>query len=149
MSLIKEIVNNINNQDEREELTDRLNIIEHKIKFREKIPVWLPELDNTLSKSIVEIVEFVGGVVVEHAQEAKVIMIYQAGLEETALMKLALEKVNPQFEAAQLKQVYLLHHFPQSPLEWLEFIEDCAEIMHPGFFVFGMEGKSWMRFNLV
>ena len=59
--------------------------------------------------------------------------------------------ISKEWPAVTYNRLYLLEPLPDhfsNPAHLITVLEDLAEIMYPGYFVFGNEGKAWMSFNV-
>ncbi|RZK50365.1 MAG: hypothetical protein EOO99_01605 [Pedobacter sp.] len=148
MSLLNEFVNSISDPQLAESIQDRIDIIEHKIKFRDPVPVYVAS--NLLSGDnlLKEMIERAGGILVSEPSASKTIIYMNDGQTISLTMNEIISQVNPSWEAAQLKQVYIITKAYTHATIDIELLETLAEIIHPGFFVFGLEGSDWLRFDI-
>lgn len=151
MSFLNEVINSENDEFLREELHDRVDIVTHKIKFMDKVPVICLTTDNEIQHALDHLIELAGGELVPIALEAKVIIYFehQAGIGN--LIGKVVNALSPQWPAVTYNHVYIVDD--QQTLvklapEMVTVLEDIAEMLHPGFFVFGNEGKNWINFGV-
>jgi len=151
MSFLNELINSEIDEVLREELQDRLAIVTHKIMYMDKVPVICLTANNEIQPAIQHLIETAGGQLVDLALEAKVVIYfdYQKSLGELIGQVPAL--LEEQWPAVTYNRVYLIDDslvLAKMPSDWLALLEDIAEILHPGFFVFGNEGKNWINFGV-
>jgi len=157
-----------------EDLTDRKDIIKHKLKFIENRPKvacieWLSPL-MTAGNWTPELVEIAGGIPVlaengKHSpyikpedlvgQNPDVIVVAVCGFSiERTLQEVNLLMEIPGFQelnAFKNNQLYIAdgnHYFNRSGPRIVDSIEILAEILYPKQFVFGYEGAGWLKFSL-
>lgn len=151
MSFLNEVINSENDEFLREELHDRVDIVTHKIKFMDKVPVICLTTDNEIQHALDHLIELAGGELVPIALEAKVIIYFehQAGIGN--LIGKVVDAISPQWPAVTYNHVYIVddeQSLVKLAPEMVTVLEDIAEMLHPGFFVFGNEGKNWINFGV-
>jgi hypothetical protein len=151
MPFLNELINSVVEEDLREELHERLDIVMHKIKFMDKIPVACVTGDNEPHRSLDYIIELAGGEVVTDPMLAKVLICfeYQSGM--ATLMSKVPSVLSVEWPSVAYNRVYLLDDskvLAKEPQDYVTRLEDIAEMLHPGFFVFGNEGENWINFSL-
>lgn len=137
-----------------EEMQDRLDLIEHKLKFVQQKPLVAVVVDfgplKTDNKELAGAIEKAGAEMATDISLAEIILIYQKGLAMSSLManvSIAVHQQDMQkILAVKNNRVYLLD--PEKIVEKgnLELIESLAEIIQPKQFVFGYEGDLWVQF---
>ncbi|WP_199120551.1 hypothetical protein [Pedobacter sp. ASV28] len=150
MSFLNDLINSENNLDLRAELEERIAIVEHKIKFIDKVPVcFLDSLGHPHLK-LGELAEFAGASLTTDPIEAAYVVFYEDGKSLEDLMRLAPVLFNEAWPAVAFNRVCLLadDYRRNKVEEAVGLIEDLAEILHPGHFIFGYEGDKWIRFTL-
>ncbi|RYG17277.1 MAG: hypothetical protein EOO07_11465 [Chitinophagaceae bacterium] len=150
MSFLNELINSVADEDLREELHDRVDIVVHKIKFMDKVPVACLSIENQTHTPIDYLLELAGGEPVNDPMQAKVIIYfeYQTGIGE--LMSKVVPLLSTEWPAVAYKHVYLMDDtkvLAKEPQDLVARLEDIAEMLHPGFFVFGNEGERWINFG--
>ncbi|MCY1526930.1 hypothetical protein D9M68_619760 [compost metagenome] len=150
MSFLIERINRIVEEDLREELLERVAIVSHKIKFMEKVPVICLDATHQPNKAIDNLLELAGAQVVSSTALARVLIYLEAGLGLAALMGEVVPGLDQAWPAVTYNRVYLLDSeslVTATVQNLVSKMEDLAEILHPGSFVFGNEGKSWINFG--
>lgn len=150
MSFLNELINSENDEILREELHERVDIVTHKIKFMDKVPVICLNTANEIHAGLDHLIELAGGELVTVALDAKVVIYaeYQTGIG--AMLGKVVDAISPQWPAVTYNRVYILddsHVLAKLATDQVTDLEDIAEILHPGFFVFGNEGKNWINFS--
>jgi hypothetical protein len=135
----------------REDLQERLDIVEHKIKFMDKVPVALLDVSNTPGYLLSEEITFAGGMLETDILSAVFIIYYQPGKTLTDLMREVPSALGEDWQAVKNNRVILLNDdttSEKSAENVVSLIEDMAEMLHPGSFIFGHEGDKWIRFGV-
>jgi len=135
----------------REDLQERLDIVEHKIKFMDKVPVALLDVSNTPGYLLSEEITFAGGMLETDILSAVFIIYYQSGKTLTDLMREVPIALNEDWQAVKNNRIILLNDDTtreRSAENAVSLIEDLAEMLHPGSFIFGHEGDKWIRFGV-
>jgi hypothetical protein len=151
MSFLIAALNQETDVEYREELQDRVDLILHKIKFMDKVPVICLDVDNKLNNSLNALLEAAGAVLQSNPEEARV-LIYadeQCGMLE--MMGIVPAGLQSSWPAVQYNRVYLFddHALDTAmPEALVAAFEDLAELLYPGSFVFGNEGKTWTAFGV-
>ncbi|TDG35151.1 ABC transporter substrate-binding protein [Pedobacter changchengzhani] len=150
MSFLNELFAELNN-DDRELLQERLDIVEHKIKFMDKIPVACLNLDNTTNYHLSEEILLAGGMNEPDILNAVYIVYHQEGKTLIDLMREVPTLLNPDWQAVKNNRIILLSDsdgLERNAQRVINMVEDIAEMIHPGYFIFGGEGDKWIRFSL-
>lgn len=137
-------------EDLREQLHERVDIVVHKIKFMDKIPVTCLTIDNEVHSPLDHLIELAGGEVVSDVKLAKVIIYFEYQTGISTLMSNVVPLLSPEWPAVVYKHVYLMDDakvVAKEPQDVVTSLEDIAEMLHPGFFVFGNEGENWVNFG--
>lgn len=135
----------------REDLQERLDIVEHKIKFMDKVPVALLDVSNTPGYLLSEEITFAGGMLETDILNAVFIIYYQSGKTLTDLMREVPIALSEDWQAVKNNRIILLNDDTtreRSAENAVSLIEDLAEMLHPGSFIFGHEGDKWIRFGV-
>jgi Mg-chelatase subunit ChlI len=150
MSFLNDQINSENDVALREELQERVDIIVHKIKFIDKVPVFCMTADHEIYDSLNHLIEIAGGILVAEAENAKVLIYAEHQQNIAHLIGKVGNKINTDWAAVKYNKVYLIDtslKMNSTPADWVEQLENIAEMIHPGFFVFGNEGTSWVNFT--
>jgi len=134
----------------QEDLQERLDIVEHKIKFMDKMPVALLDVNNNPSYFLSEEIALAGGMIEADIFSAAFIIYYQPGKTLTDLMREVPSVINSEWQAVKNNRIILLNDDvdnQRSAENAVALIEDMAEMIHPGSFIFGHEGDKWIRFG--
>jgi len=134
----------------REELQERLDLVEHKIKFMDKMPVACLDTSNNPNYLLTEEIALAGGMVETDVLNAVFIIYYQSGKTLTDLMREVPAALNTEWQAVQNNRIILLNddvNRERTAENAVSLIEDIAEMLHPGSFIFGHEGDKWIRFG--
>ena len=134
----------------RDDLQERLDIVEHKIKFMDKMPVALLDVNNNPSYFLTEEIALAGGMIESDVMSAAFIIYYQPGKMLTDLMREVPSVLDADWQAVKNNRIILLNddvNRERSAENAVSLIEDMAEMLHPGSFIFGHEGDKWIRFG--
>ena len=150
MSFLNELINSEMDEDLREQLHERVDIVIHKIKFMEKIPVACLTIDNEIHSPFDYLIELAGGELVDDPMLAKVLIYFEYQTDVATLMSKVVPLLSPEWPAVAYNRVYLIDDasvLAKTPQDRVACLEDIAEMMHPGYFVFGNEGERWINFG--
>jgi len=150
MPSLHELINTEDDTNLREELIERLAIVEHKIKFIDKVPVCFLDTLGQPHVGLLTIAELGGAAVTLSPEEAVYVIFYEEGKQLNDLMRNAPVLLNEEWQAVKFSRVCLLSddYSLSKPEEAVALVEDIAEMIHPGHFVFGQEGDKWIRFTV-
>jgi hypothetical protein len=150
MSFLNALINNVEDELFKEELQDRVDLVRHKIKFMDKVPVMVLDAKNAENPVLNELLEVAGGSIEMDAKLAKVLLYLEPGSSMLNLMGVVPTLLEKEWPAVVYNRLYLLDDVQVSkePAELLSLLEDLAEILNPGYFVFGNEGKTWISFGV-
>lgn len=153
----------LNKEDKKaallEILDDEVHIIIHKLKFiaasdRPKVIILdglNPAIINT-SNYLQECLQTAGGVPTYTISEAdKVIIINSEALTIAQIPALLSDTNWSDSNAVKLNQVFLINKegFGKIPgADYCLELETLAEILQPKYFFYGLEGNSWIQFQL-
>ncbi|SFH38574.1 substrate-binding domain-containing protein [Pedobacter insulae] len=149
MSFLNELINSVVEEDLREQLHERLAIVVHKIKFMDKVPVACLTIENEVHSPLDHLIELAGGELVADPMLAKVIIYFEYQTGIATLMSKVPSVLSPDWPAVSYNHVYLMDDskvLAKEPKDLVASLEDIAEMLHPGFFVFGNEGDRWVNF---
>ena len=150
MSSLNELINTENNTELREELLERLAIVEHKIKFIDKVPVCFLDSEGHPNLVLSAVAELGGASITTQPMDA----VYVIFREETKLLDDLMRKVpvllDENWPSVKFNRVCLLadDYRLDRAEEAVALVEDIAEMIHPGHFIFGFEGDKWIRFTV-
>jgi hypothetical protein len=151
MSFLNAVINNVEDENLRESLQERVDIILHKIKFMDKVPVCCLDGDNVNNPVLNVLIEAAGGEVEGDPLLAKVLIYHETQLSILDLMGALPALLENEWPAVVYNRVYLMEDtsaFLSDPESFVSSVEDMAELLHPGYFVFGNEGKTWTGFGV-
>lgn len=150
MSFLNSVINKVKDEALREQLQDRKDIIEHKIKFMDKVPVACLDTDNKLNYALEEVILSAGGILYDFTQSAKVVIYMEKGKTMLELMGIVPPLLDKSWPAVEFNRVYLMNGQDLDTADAEDLVtalEDIAEMLYPGFFVFGNEGIDWLSFK--
>ncbi len=130
---------------------ERLEIVQHKLKFMEAVPVAVLNLNREMELFISDYLIAAGAYLVETADLGVYVLYYQQNADLNKLMAEAPLQLENEWQAVQNNRIALLDanaYNLEEAADRVTLVEDLAEILHPGAFIFGSEGNSWVRFNL-
>lgn len=151
MSFLNELINRENDSDLREQLQERLDIVTHKIKFMDRVPVVCLDTYNYPNLSLADEVNAAGGLLESDVLGAVYIIYYQEGKTLNDLMREVPALLDHDWPAVKNGRIILLNDDvdkTRTPQNVVSLIEDFAEMVHPGSFIFGYEGDKWIRFGV-
>ena len=151
MSFLNELINNENDEILREELQERVDIVSHKIKFMDRVPVVCLGTANLQNLKWANEIDAAGGVLEADILNAVYIIYYQEGKTLNDLMREVPSLIDPDWQAVKNGRIVLLSDHTneeQSIRATVMLVEDFAEMLHPGYFIFGAEGDKWIRFGV-
>jgi hypothetical protein len=149
MPFINELISKITDTTLQEELTERLDLVAHKIKFMEPMPVCVLDANGFPNVSLSDILIPAGGQFTADPLDAVYVIYFESNKTLADLMRTAPVTLNADWQAVKFNRVCLLADDYQltDVQDALNLIEDIAEILHPGQFIFGYEGDKWIRFT--
>jgi len=150
MCFLNSVINKVKDELQREQLQDRKDIIEHKIKFMDKVPVACLDTDNKSNYALEEVILAAGGIIYDLTESAKVIIYMEKGKSMLELMGIVPPLLDKSWPAVEYNRVYLMNGQELDSLDANDLVtalEDIAEMLYPGFFVFGNEGIDWLSFK--
>jgi hypothetical protein len=150
MSFLNAVINKVEDADLRERLQERVDLVQHKIKFMDKIPVVCLDSSNEPVVNLEGLLSDAGGVLEVDPALARVLIYCEKGDGMVHLMGAVPPLLNSEWPAVQYSRVYLwddVAAVEHDPLLAVNALEDLAELLYPGYFVFGNEGKTWINFK--
>ncbi len=151
MSFLNELINSENDEILREELHERVEIITHKIKFMDKVPVVCLNTTNTQSFLFANEINVAGGMLDMDIFGAVYLIYYEPGKTLNDLMREVPALIDAEWPAVKNGRIVLLSDDAKderTATDIVMLIEDFAEMLHPGSFIFGYEGEKWIRFGV-
>ncbi|WP_316812507.1 hypothetical protein [Pedobacter heparinus] len=150
MSFLNAVINKVKDEALREDLQERAAIIQHKIKFMDKVPVACLDSHNNLNYALEEVIVDAGGLIHDFIATAKVVIYMEKGRTMLELMGVVPALLQKTWPAVAYNRVYLMNGLDldlSDPEDLIALLEDIAEMLHPGSFVFGNEGIDWLSFK--
>lgn len=151
MSFLAAVINKVKDETVREQLQERVDIIRHKIKFMDKVPVACLDSHNRLNYTLEEVILNAGGLLYDLTDSAKVVIYMEEGKTMLELMGVVPALVDNSWPAVEYNRVYLMNGQDLdagNAEDMVTAMEDIAEMLYPGFFVFGNEGIDWLSFKM-
>lgn len=150
MSFLNAVINKVGDEDLREQLQERVDLVQHKIKFMDKVSVACLDSQNAPVKDLESLISEVGGVLQDDIAQAKVLIYHEEGANMLQLMGTVPALLNDTWPSVAYSRVYLWDDQVsvfEDAASAVSAMEDLAELLYPGYFVFGNEGKSWISFK--
>lgn len=149
MAFFDAVIGRVENLLVREELQERVDIIQHKIKFMDKVAVACLDTDNEANNEFEELINAAGGILQKDILSARVLIYHEKDTTMLQLMGSVPSLLQAEWPSVTYNRVYLYDERPvlADAITAVEALEDIAEMLYPGFFVFGNEGKTWMSFK--
>ena len=150
MSFLNAVINKVKDETLREQLQERVDLIQHKIKFMDKVPVACLDTNNQLNYALEEVILAAGGMYHDFINTAKVVIYMEKGRTMLELMGLVPPLLDKSWPAVEYNRVYLMNGQDlemDDAEDLVAALEDIAEMLYPGFFVFGNEGIDWLSFK--
>ena len=151
MSFLNELINTENDEILREELQERVAIVSHKIKFMDKVHVVCLDTLNMQNLLLADEINEAGGILDTDILGAVYIIYYQPGKTLNDLMREVPSLLDVNWSAVKNGRIILLNddvNKLRTPANAVMLVEDFAEMLHPGYFIFGYEGDKWIRFGV-
>jgi iron complex transport system substrate-binding protein len=150
MSFLNAVINKVKDEALREQLQERVDIIQHKIKFMDKVPVACLDAGNKVNYALEEVIVDAGGLLHDFIDTAKVVIYMEKGRTMLELMGIVPPLLGKTWPAVTYNRVYLMNGQDldlDDPEDLVALLEDIAEMLHLGSFVFGNEGIDWLSFK--
>lgn len=150
MSFLNAVINKVKDEALKEELQERVDIIQHKIKFIEKVPVSCLDTHNHPNYALEALIVDAGGLLHDFPDTAKVVIYMEKERTMLELMGIVPPLLEKTWPAVAYNRVYLMDGLDLDfgdPEDLVALLEDIAEMIHPGSFVFGNEGIDWLSFK--
>lgn len=150
MSFLNKLIDTVEDADLRERLQERVDIIQHKIKFMDKVAVSFLDTDNEVSHDLIMLLEEAGGVLQTDPITARVVIYVEEGCPMLQLMGIVPPLLDEAWPSVEYSRVYLWDDHAaaaENAEQAVVALEDLAEMLYPGYFVFGNEGQTWISFK--
>ncbi len=149
MSSLNALINTESNSELLETLLERLAIVEHKIKFMDKVPVCILDSYGQANFTLADFTTAAGAVLTIDPLEAAFVVFYEEGKQLNDLMQNVPTLLDENWPAVKFNRICLLadEYLLNNANEGISLVEDLAEMIHPGHFIFGYEGDKWIRFG--
>lgn len=150
MAFFDALINKVEDDVVREELQERVAIVQHKIKFMDQVPVTCLDSNNEPNYVLEEVILSAGGILQDFSATARVIIYMEKEKSMLELMGIVPPLLDKSWPAVVYNRVYLMDGLSmdmQDPKALVAKLEDVAEMLYPGFFVFGNEGIDWLSFK--
>lgn len=150
MSFLNAVINKVEDGELKERLQERVDLVQHKIKFMDKVTVACLDTGNAVIKGLEGLINDAGGILQDDAATARVVIYYENGSSMLQLMGLVPALLDATWPAVEYSRVYLWDDQAASAGNAaiaVDALEDLAEMLYPGYFVFGNEGKTWISFK--
>lgn len=151
MSFLNAVINKLEDEVLSEELQERVDLIQHKIKFMEQVTVACLDTENHLNFDLEGIINDAGGVLQADISQARVLIYLEKGAGMLEMMGIVPSLLNKDWPAVEYNRVYLLDDQTAEASDasaMVALLEDIAEMLYPGYFIFGNEGKNWSSFGV-
>ncbi len=150
MSFLNAVINKVEDEDLKERLQERVDLVQHKIKFMDKVSVTFLNTDNEVSRELEGLIVEAGGELHDDPGMARVVIYYEAGSGMLQLMGAVPSLLDASWPSVTYSRVYLWDDqaaVAGSAVVAVDALEDLAEMLYPGYFIFGNEGKTWASFK--
>jgi hypothetical protein len=151
MSFLNAVINAVQDEFVKEQLQDRIDIVGHKIKFMDKVPVAVLNSKNEANQQLNELLLLAGGEIQQNPVQAKVLIYLEPESSMLNLMGEVPALLQKEWPAVEFNRLYLMEPLKSNYTDaegLVEVLEDIAEMLNPGYFIFGNEGKTWMSFGV-
>ena len=149
MSFLNAVINKVEDEVLNEMLQERVDLVQHKIKFMEKVSVACLDTENHLNCDLEGVINDAGGILQADMNQARVIIYVEQGASMLGMMGVVPSLLQKEWPAVEYNRVYLFEDATAAfsdPQSLVDAFEDIAEMLYPGYFIFGNEGKTWMSF---
>jgi len=148
MSFLNELINQVGNEELRESLQERVELIQHKIKFMDKVTVACLDTSNHRMDVLEDLFSAAGAELQEDILNARVLIYHEAHKGMLQLMGMVPVLLKPEWPSVEYDRIYLYDDVVLTDaVDAVAALEDISEMLYPGYFVFGNEGKTWMSFK--
>lgn len=147
MSFLSAVINKVPDELLMEELQERVDIVQHKIRFMERVPLALLDTRNIPVNGLEWLAEAVGAELQPDPLAARVVVYLEEGAGLLQLMGTVPGLLREEWPAVIYDRVYLWEGLMAGADGAVAAVEDLAEMLYPGQFVFGNEGKTWSDFK--
>lgn len=150
MAFFDVLLSKVEDELVREELQERVDIVQHKIKFMDQVTVACLDGNNQSNYILEEVILSAGGILQDFTATARVVIYLQKDKSMLELMGMVPPLLDNSWPAVEYNRVYLMDGLEldmDDPEKLVAKLEDIAEMLYPGFFVFGNEGIDWLSFK--
>lgn len=149
MSSLNALLNTETDNELKETLLERLDIVAHKIKFMDKVPVCMLDSLGQPNLKLADLILTSGAALTDEPMDAAFVIFYEEAKQLDDLMRSAPVHLNVEWSAVKFNRVCLLadDYLLNNTEDVVSLVEDVAEMIHPGQFIFGHEGDKWIRFG--
>lgn len=150
MVQLDKLIESVNSEETKALARERLEIIQHKIKFVPAIPVAFLYPDNTANFVFSEWVNIAGAIQMSVPEEGVFLIYLSEDSNFGDLLRDVPGNIDEEWESTKNRRVVFMNQDAyrlSDPMSMVEWVEDIAEIIHPGSFIFGHEGDTWMRYG--
>jgi len=150
MSFLNAAINKVEDGDLRERLQERVDLVQHKIKFMDKVAVACLNTANSPLGDLEGLINDAGGELQDDPAMARVLIYCEYGSSMLQLMGSVPALLDPAWPSVEYSRVYLWDDqtaVSDDAASMVDAFEDLAELLYPGYFVFGNEGKTWISFK--
>ena len=133
-----------------EEIQERVDLVIHKIKFMDKPTVTCLDASGFPSFLLAEEITLAGGLVGRDVLGAVYVIFYEPGKTLTHLMREVPAILDEEWPAVKNNRIILLNDDVNRSISAenaVALVEDIAEMIHPGSFIYGHEGDKWIKFS--
>ena len=105
MSFLNAVINEVEDENLRERLQERIDLVQHKIKFMDKIPVVCLDVSNKPVSHLEELLSEAGGVLEEVPSLARVLIYCDEHMSMIELMGAVPGLLDAEWPAVQYSRV--------------------------------------------
>lgn len=148
---LEKLIQSITSHELQESAQERLDIIQHKIKFMDAVPVACIYPDHSPNIAFNEWFLSAGGLPMMDPADGVYVVYMGEGLDMMELLQELPGSIDEDWNSVKNQRIVLVNqdaYLSEDPMRLVDLVEDLAEILHPGSFIFGHEGDSWMRFSV-
>src|SRR5690242_493218 len=107
MSFLNAVINKVENQASREYLQERVELVQHKIKFMDRVPVAVLNTRNASVAELAWLIDAAGGELQDDVVNARVVIYYEEGLGLLELMGVVPALLHSEWPSVAYNRVYL------------------------------------------
>lgn len=151
MSFLTELINRVDSADLREEFQERVDLVAHKIMYMDRVPVVCLNTHNEVQVTLADSIFAAGGQLETDVLSAVYLIYYEEGKALVDLMREVPALLDQDWNAVKNGRVILVDEnmlVIDDVENQIIRVENLAEMLHPGSFIYGFEGETWLRNNL-